>query len=768
MRSTNPRDDDITEQRQALGEPQDNERRFRSLTSLAPVGIFETDADGNCLFVNDKWCQLAGIAPAAARGRGWIEALHPEDRERVIREWYAAAGDGGVFASEYRFRTPAGDTYWLYGNAVALHDDAGHVTGYLGTITDITDHKRSEAALRDSEERFRATVDQAAVGVAHVDLDNQTLWANPGLCAMLGYTAAEMRARTFLDVTHPDDREADLALSRRLLAGEIPSYRIEKRYLHKHGSVVWGDLSVSLVRDAGGTPRYGVGVVVDITARKQVEARLEAVFASIDDHLVSYDRQWRYTFVNDGAARVLGKTKEELLGKCIWDLFPDAVGNQYYEELHRATAEQRVIRSEHYYSPFQKWFENHIYPSPDGVTVFSADVTVRKRLEQELHRQNERLAEADRVKDEFLAVLAHELRNPLAPVRSALEVMKMPDANAPMLEHMHDIAERQVRHMARLLDDLLDVSRISQGRIELRLESVDVAEVISRTAEAVRPLFDEQRHEFTVTPPAGPMRVAADPTRLEQILSNLLNNAAKYTPSGGHIWLTAEHADDEVVLRVRDTGLGISSDMLPKVFDLFVHSDPCPNGSQGGVGIGLTLVKRLVELHGGTVHASSAGPGQGSEFIVRLPAAPAHSAVPDQRRNERPGPPLAQQRVLVADDNRDAADSLALLLQLVGQEVRTAYDGPSAVAAANEFRPALVLLDIGMPGLDGYEVARRLRGDPTLAGMRIVALTGWGQTADRRRSADAGFDQHLTKPVDFDALQRLLARTGSSRHDTRV
>jgi CheY-like chemotaxis protein/two-component sensor histidine kinase len=321
------------------------------------------------------------------------------------------------------------------------------------------------------------------------------------------------------------------------------------------------------------------------------------------------------------------------------------------------------------------------------------------------------------------------------------------------------MAERQVQHMARLLDDLLDVSRISRGRIELRKEVVDVAAVIARSVEAVRPLVEERRHELTVALPAGPLRVEADATRLQQILTNLLNNAAKYTDPGGHVWLTAGRDGAEVVVRVRDSGIGIAPDMLPRVFDLFVQAERRLDRSQGGVGIGLTLVKRLVEMHGGTVTAHSRGSGHGSEFVVRLPARPE----PDEPGKGEAGAATARlprHRVLVVDDNPDAADSLALLLELAGQEVRAAHDGPSALAEAEAMRPVLVFLDIGMPGMDGFEVARRLRRLPGLAGVRLVAMTGWGQDEDRRRSAEAGFDQHLVKPVEPKALEQLLADLG--------
>jgi PAS domain S-box-containing protein len=390
--------------------------------------------------------------------------------------------------------------------------------------------------------------------------------------------------------------------------------------------------------------------------------------------------------------------------------------------------------------------------------AFAEELARRAAIAIENSQLYAELRQADRLKDEFLAMLAHELRNPLAPVRNALHILKQPEANAAQLQQVRDMAERQVQHMARLLDDLLDVSRISRGRIELRREAVDVAAVIGRTAEAARPVIEERRHEVTVSLPAGPLRVEADPTRLEQVLTNLLNNAAKYTDPGGRIWLSAVRDGNAVVVRVRDTGIGIAPEMLPRIFDLFVQAERRLDRAQGGVGIGLTLVKKLVELHGGRIEAASAGPGRGSEFAVRLPA------LVDDREGGRalaPAPgaasPLPRRSVLVVDDNQDAADSLAILLRLAGQDVRSAYDGPAALAQARDFQPAVVFLDIGMPGMDGYEVARRLRQLPGLGGVLLVALTGWAQEEDRRRSTEAGFDHHLVKPVEPDALQTLLA-----------
>jgi signal transduction histidine kinase/ActR/RegA family two-component response regulator len=381
------------------------------------------------------------------------------------------------------------------------------------------------------------------------------------------------------------------------------------------------------------------------------------------------------------------------------------------------------------------------------------------------------LKEADRRKDEFLAMLAHELRNPLAPIRNAVQIFRAHGLPVPELQWATEVIDRQVHQMTRLVDDLLDVSRITRGKIDLRKELVNLGTIVNGAVEASRPFIEKWGHELTVTIPPQPIRLEADPTRLAQVLMNLLNNAAKYTDQGGRIWLTAELEPPRssrspgggrgaVLIRVRDNGIGIPAEMQPRIFDLFTQVDRSVERSEGGLGIGLTLVQRLVELHGGSVEAHSDGPGQGSEFIVRLPvAAEVQGAGPQGAAGGTESMVSAARRILVVDDNRDAADSLGLLLRLMGNEVRTAHDGLEAVGAAAAFRPDVVLLDIGLPKLSGYEVARRIREQEGGKDKLLVALTGWGQDEDRRRSREAGFDHHMTKPVEFDALQKLLGET---------
>jgi len=389
------------------------------------------------------------------------------------------------------------------------------------------------------------------------------------------------------------------------------------------------------------------------------------------------------------------------------------------------------------------------------------DLASRAAIAIENAQLIEALKVADKRKDEFLAMLAHELRNPLAPVRNAVHIMRATTPPSAEAQWAHDVIDRQVQQMSRLVDDLLDVSRIARGKIELRRERLAIATVVSNAIEASRPLIERGRHEFSLVVPPDALYVEADATRLSQIFSNLINNAVKYTDPGGRITVRIERGEGQAIVRVTDTGIGIPPDMLDSIFDMFVQVERAGDHSQGGLGIGLTLVKRLAELQGGNVEARSAGLGQGSEFAVRLPLATERDEASGERTGAYPVAKLDHSKILVVDDNKDAADSLAFLLRANGSDVRIAYDGLEAVGAAIAFEPDIVLLDIGLPKLYGYDAARRIRdarGDDVL----LIAITGWGQEEDRRRAYDAGFDHHLTKPVQFDSLLRLIAKGRAS------
>ena len=395
----------------------------------------------------------------------------------------------------------------------------------------------------------------------------------------------------------------------------------------------------------------------------------------------------------------------------------------------------------------------------DSDLAFAEELARRSAIAVENAQLYGELRETDRRKDEFLATLAHELRNPLAPIRNSLQILKMPRVDAGMVERSRDMMERQVHHLVRLVDDLLDVSRVMRGKIELRKERIELATVVARAVETVQPLVNAQGHDLSVRLPNESLPLDGDPVRLAQIVGNLLTNAAKYTDPNGRIWLTAERDGGEAVLRLRDNGIGISPNMLPRIFELFVQVDHASTKAQGGLGIGLTLVKNLVEMHNGTVEARSEGLGRGSEFVVRIPLTKEPATDHPNHEPERTANAVlpSGRRLLIVDDNQDAANSLAMLLRLKGHEVRVAHSGPAALEITTGYTPDVVFLDIGMPGMDGYEVARRMRQQPGLENVVLAALTGWGQKEDRRRTAEAGFNHHLVKPPEPQAVEAVLA-----------
>lgn len=414
--------------------------------------------------------------------------------------------------------------------------------------------------------------------------------------------------------------------------------------------------------------------------------------------------------------------------------------------------EYRIVRSD----GCERWLQSvaRIVRDPAGgvFRLYGSNVDITDRV-----RTEEALRDADRRKDEFLATLAHELRNPLAPLRNSLHVLRLTGADATARARAVETMERQVHHLVRLVDDLLEISRITRGKIELRKEPVELTAIVRGAVETVDGTMHSSRHRLTISLPPGPVMLEVDPVRLSQVLANLLHNAAKYTDEGGQIWLTAGMEEDIVKISVRDTGMGIPAEMLPRVFDLFAQVDHTLGRAQGGLGIGLALVKRLIQLHGGSVEARSDGPGKGSEFLVRLPRPRTEPRSSSPPARLPPPSALPPRHVLVVDDNRDVADTLGALLEFLGADVEIVYDGAAALAAMRRRRPDVVLLDIGMPGMDGHAVARRVRQDPALQAITLIALSGWGQEEDRRRSHAAGFDRHLVKPVDLGALQALLA-----------
>jgi PAS domain S-box-containing protein len=613
-----------------------------------------------------------------------------------------------------------------------------------------------------------------AVGVVFFDAGGTMISANDTFLRWSGYTREDLAARalSWQALTPPEWHEASLEQLERLAAtGRIGPY--EKEYLCKDGSRRWMLFAVASLDD-GTIVEY----VLDIGRRKQAEQaqreseeRYRTLFESIDAGFcvleMIYDAQgkpvdYRFLEVNRAFERQTGL--KDATRKTMREHVP-AHEQHWFETYHRVAETGEPARFVNAAKPLMGgWYEVYAYrvggPGSRKVAVLFNDITERVRAV-------EALQEADRRKDEFLAMLGHELRNPLAPIRNALTFMRLKGLPDPALQNARDLIDRQVAHLVRLVDDLLDVSRIAFGKVELRRELVDLRAVAEEAVATSRPLLDEAGQRLTVRIAPEPLWIDGDRVRLLQVISNLLNNAARYTPAGGEVLLELGKAGGEALLGVKDNGVGIPKEMLTRIFDAFIQLRQPPAGEPGGalrgtsgLGIGLSLSRMLVELHGGRIGAESEGPGRGSRFVVRLPLVEAASLAPPAQTQATAGE--QRRRFLVVDDNADAAVSQAELLRMLGHEAETAYSGAEALRKAARFRPEVVLLDLGMPGMDGFEVARELRRMPELEKATIIAQTGWGQEEDRRRTAAAGFDAHLAKPVELRALMEALARTGQA------
>ncbi len=520
---------------------------------------------------------------------------------------------------------------------------------------------------------------------------------------------------------------------------------------------------------------FGVHVLSE-RSRDQLRrhaAWLSTTLRSIGDAVIATDADGRLIFMNEVAETLTGWSVALAAGRPLEEVFHiinEETRSSVVNPVTRVLSEGTVVGLANHTlliarDGTERAIDDTAAPIREdgselikGVVLVFHDVSDRRRLEKELVDRATRLVQADRRKDEFLAMLAHELRNPLASISNSIQLLRMDNA-AEHADWAKDVIERQVKHLVRLIDDLLDVSRITRGLIELRTERIDAADVIESAVCAVRPLIEERKHELAVSCTPGTLWCEADPTRVEQVLINLLNNAAKYTAAGGHIQLTARHEGDRIAFQVKDDGMGILGEKLEEMFELFAQGDRTIARSEGGLGIGLTVVKRIALLHGGTATAMSEGLGQGSEFTVTLPAVAApEGVVPTTRASRLDGNRIS--RVLIVDDNLDTVNGLAKMLKLLGHDIRTAHEGGAAIKEALAFRPQFILLDIGLPAMDGYQVARRLRGEG-LEDSVIIAISGYGQDDDRIRSREAGFDHHLVKPVDHGALIRLIGQRRS-------
>jgi PAS domain S-box-containing protein len=617
--------------------------------------------------------------------------------------------------------------------------------------------------------RFRSDVlAQMEDAVIAIDADDHVVYVNPAAERQYGLSASQAlglpRGRLYRhEWLEPGDEDD----ARRCLA-EVGHWRGRSRHITVGGASLLVEITWSRLHNGSGDGAGSLQVIRDVSKRAAAEAALSESRARLEFALESARiGEWDIDLATGQATRSLRHDQcfgyEQPVPRWNYQTFMDHVhpdDRQRIDEIFQRTLADRGEMhfdcrvlwpdgSEHWIEAHGSVFDRQ--SKPGRMLGIVADITQRKRAEVALR-------DADQRKDEFLATLAHELRNPLAPIRNSMHIMRL--SKSPQVhEKAQAVIERQLDQMVHLVDDLLDVSRISQGKIELRKQLIDIAAVVQNAVDTSQPLIEARRHQLVLDLSDQPMLIDADMTRLTQVVSNLLNNAAKYTPDGGRIRISASIDDGVITLTVADNGIGIPPEMLPRVFDMFTQVNRTLDRSQGGLGIGLALVKRLVQMHGGSVEGFSTGENQGAAIVVRLPAAS------DARSSGRMPLDTATLpadgggcRVLVIDDNRDSAESLATMLQLVGHDPAVGHDGRQALELAAAWRPRLALLDIGLPDFNGHEVARRLRAHDWGRDMVLVALTGWGQDEDRRRSFEAGFDEHLVKPVNLDQLLRLMER----------
>jgi PAS domain S-box-containing protein len=808
-----------------------SEERFRLVTDALPQIIWMTDAQGRAELFNRQWSAYTGEAPETAVGEDVLfTRLHPGDAATIRAAFDKARQTGSSFSVEHRIRSASGEYRWFVSMVEPYRDaTAGEVSRWIGMSIDIHDRKLAEAKLRQAAElnAFRVALDNAlrpladsvevqkvagrvlgqrlkasrvlygeistdgdhalvqgayCDGVPRIDgryrLDDfgptliaefragRTMIAN-NVAEDPRLTAAEREAWASIDV-------AALAVVPLIKGGRV----VAVLATHQNKPRVWADVEVAMMEETAERTWATVQRAQAEKALRESEAKYRTLFESMGQGFGvaqmlfngegnPVDFRWLET--NPAFERHTGFAASETL--TVLELIPDL--EQHWVEIYgRVALTGEAAGFVEGSETLGRWFEVYAWrigePEQRRVAVLFTDITARRQAEQAIQLANARLIESDRRKDEFLAMLAHELRNPLAAIGNTVKLLERNESEAQPLsdesQRYLNILNRQTSVLRGLVDDLLDVSRITRGLVELKQERLDLNAVAERALESCQGLMDEKNHEVMVTLPRKPLYVMGDPVRLEQIAVNLLTNAAKYTDPGGRIILCLERCGDKAELHVSDTGIGMTPEVLDRIFELFGQAERGLARAEGGLGIGLTIVKSLVELHGGQIEANSEGPDKGAKFTVSLPMASAEYELPLSDRQE-PKPPVPSKRVLLVEDSQDIAETMALLLQHAGHEVAVAHNGPTALGKAEEFRPQAILLDIGLPGMDGYEVARRLRQNPHTKHAALAALTGYGQAEDIKRANAAGFEQHFTKPVDIEALEDFIGGVGSASRD---
>ena len=766
----------------AQARAQERQELFRVALSSIGDAVITTDTQGRITYLNHVAESVTGWSQRDALGlplERVFQIINEATRKPVENPATTALREGVVvgLANHSVLIKKNGDECPIDDSAAPIRNEQGVVSGCVLIFRDVTTQRaveREKANQLHAARLLASIVESSNDAIIRKSLDGIVQSWNAAAEQLFGYSAEEAVGRHISLVIPPERISEEDAIIASLRAGRrIEHFETER--VRNDGRRITVSLTISPIKDDSGTVIGASKIVRDITERRLAESdrqKFVTVVENSTDFIGMCDLQGVPFFVNRAGLKMVGLSSiEEAQHLRVLDFFfPEdqrMMETEFFPRVLENGHGEIEIRFRNFKTGEGRWMAYKVLTLTDvnntkvGFATVSQDVTERRRLEDNLRRLAADLSETDRRKNEFLATLAHELRNPLAPMSNMLEVSKRADGDTEILKRAHETIDRQVGQMVRLVDDLLDLNRITHDRLELRVAEVELSSVIHQAVEVAHPLIDSASQHLIIDLPDEPIYLNADRARLTQVFGNLLNNSCKYTSQNGTIALSARRVDNQVEVTVKDDGSGIPQDKLEKIFDMFTQVDSNSERSQGGLGIGLTLVKRLTEMHGGSIEAQSAGEGRGSQFIVRLPIL-AKTAIAPPTEAGTPKELPTQRRILIVDDNLDNADSLSMLFGLLGNQTYMAHDGIDAIEAIEKYRPDVVLLDIGLPRLNGYEVCRRIRNQPWGKDIVVIALTGWGQEDDRRKSHEAGFDGHLVKPVDYDQLLDLLSSLTNS------
>lgn len=740
----------------------DSQKGFEAIANLVPDLLWDSGPDGFTNWYNQRWLAYTGQRFEEAIGWGWTDAIHPDDRQTSTKLYKQAVETGNVLRQEHRIRRHDGAYRWFVVCVSPLRDERGQVVKMYGAASDIHETKLAEAALQESEKRLRLAIEATELATWEWNLDTDLVYWNEQHFRLFGMEPRPnpLLPAEFMRHVHPREQARINHLLEQAIAGRSV-YEAEFCAVLEDGSQRYMSGYGRITEERDGRPITMSGVMVDVDDRRraqdalrQSEERLQKALSIQTVGVTFFDRQTTIQATNQAFLAMSGVSQQAIDQRSVslieltlppWRPLCQQAITELMMEGRSRPHEKELLRPDG-----TRWWGLFAGSrlSEDEFVEFVLDVTERRRAEEALRL-------ADGRKDEFLAMLAHELRNPMATIRSGLQILSITDGKDQTSSDTLAMMKRQTDHLVRMVDDLLDVSRITQGKIELRQERVNLVSLIQQAVTGCQPLFDQQGKRLYVKLPLTPIELEGDATRLTQVVTNLLTNGVRYTGEGGQVWLSLSHHQHQAILQVRDNGIGLATDQLTTIFELFVQVDQSTARSKGGLGLGLTLVKRLVALHGGYVEAHSEGLGRGSTFTVHLPTL-AVAVEPSARSTPQASDSLTSRHILVIDDNEDAAFTLAMLLKLKGYEAHTRTSGRSGIEAAETLRPSAILLDIGMPDLDGYATCGLIRERPWGKDVMVIALTGYGQAADRQRTREAGFNGHLVKPVDLEALTKLL------------